>query len=189
MELRKGCAPMRTYVVDLETTDLRSDIGTLIVASFGRLDEDDNVVEVMTKTIQSVGKGSVEQRERKLAVWARERWAEADIIIGQNHIGFDRHFLDGVLFRNREDMVPKRLLIDTYQVAKGKLAMGASMANMVDIFGIGKKDAPSKDDWRKANVGDAEALERIKERCESDVHMTAEMWKRLKPLFFERNGK
>jgi DNA polymerase III epsilon subunit-like protein len=180
---------LRTYVVDLETTDLRSDIGTLIVASFGRLDDDDNIAEMMTQTIRSVGRGSVERREKMLARFARDRWAEADIIIGQNHIGFDRHFLDGVLFRNNDTMVPKRLLIDTYQTAKGKFAMGSSMANMVDVFGVGKKDAPSKDDWRKANVGDKAALERIRERCESDVKMTAELWKKLKGTYMEYKGR
>jgi DNA polymerase elongation subunit (family B) len=179
---------MRTYVVDLETTDLRSDIGTLIVASFGRLNDDDEVVEKYTHTIQSIGTGSVAKREKMLAQFARKKWAEADIIIGQNHKAFDRHFLDGVLFRCGLEMLPGRLLIDTYQTAKGKLAMGTSMGNMVDIFGIGTKDAPSKDDWRRAAAGDSEALKRIMVRCESDVDMTAKLWKRLKPLYMARQS-
>jgi hypothetical protein len=149
------------------------------------------VVEVHTNTIHSIGKATlpVAERERLLAVWAKERWSEADIIIGQNHIGFDRHFLDGVLFRNNLDLLPRRILIDTYQTAKGKLAMSASMKNMVDIMHLGEKDAPSKDDWRLANNGDKAALERIKERCESDVMLTAGMWRRLKPLYLNVYGR
>lgn len=175
--------------MDFETTDLRSDIGILIVACFSELDADDNIVKTETQTIQSIGKGSVAEREKKLAKWAYTQWSKADIIIGQNHIGFDRHFLDGVLFRHGLDMVPKRVLIDTYQTAKGQFQMGSSMGNMVDIFHIGSKDAPSKDDWRKANHGDSAALERIKERCVSDVVMTAALWRRLKPVYMRRWGR
>ena len=177
--------------MDFETTDLKADIGSLIVASFGELDNDDNVVALHTETIHSItrGKSSVAEREKALAIWAKSQWSAADIVIGQNHIGFDRHFLDGVLFRNGLDLLPRRILIDTYQTAKGKLAMSASMKNMVDIMHLGEKDAPSKDDWRLANNGDKAALERIKERCESDVLMTAGMWRKLKPLYLNFYGR
>lgn len=143
----------------------------------------------MTENIQTIGKGTVAQRERKLAQWTRDRWTEADIIIGQNHISFDRHFIDGVLFRYNEALLPKRVLIDTYLTAKGNFRMGSSMANMVDIFHIGTKDAPSKDMWREANHGDKEALERITKRCETDVEMTAALWRRLKPIYLNKYGR
>lgn len=180
---------MKTVVVDLETSDLRSDIGTLLVACYGVLDDNDNVREIRTRTIQTIGRGTVAERERKLAEWARQEWADADIIIGQNHLAFDRHFLDGVLFRNSLPVVPKRILIDTYQTAKGKFAMGSSMANMLDIWHLGKKDAPDKDDWRKANHGDKEALERITQRCETDVQATAALWRKLKPVYMDSKGR
>ena len=161
----------------------------MLVACYGVLDDNDEIKELRTKTIQTIGRGSVADRERKLALWAREQWSEADIVIGQNHIGFDRHFLDGVLFRYGEPMVPKRILIDTYQTAKGKFAMGSSMANMLDIWHLGKKDAPDKDDWRKANHGDKAALERITERCETDVVATSKLWQKLKPVYLETKGR
>ena len=150
---------MRSVVMDFETSDLKSDIGTLLVACFGVLDDNEEVVDLRTKTIHSIGnvkREDAETRERKLAIWARGQWEDADVIIGQNHLGFDRHFLNGVLFRYNEDMLPKRILIDTYQTARGKFAMSASMKNMLDVWHLGTKDAPDKDDWRKANHGDAE---------------------------------
>lgn len=180
---------MKTVVMDYETSDLRSDIGTLLVACYGVLDDEDNIKELKTKTIQTIGRGSVADRERKLALWAREQWADADIVIGQNHIGFDRHFLDGVLFRYGEPMVPRRVLIDTYQTAKGKFAMSSSMKNMLDLWHLGSKDAPDKDDWRKANSGDKVALERITQRCETDVEATAALWRKLKPVFLDSKGR
>ena len=175
--------------MDIETTDLRADVGSLIVASFAEVDSDGKIIDLRTKTIDTIGKGTVAQRELALVKWTKAQWEHADIIIGQNHVGFDRHFIDGVLFRHNQELLKRRILIDTYQTAKGKLGMGASMRNLVDIMHLGAKDAPSKDDWRMAGQGDKEALKRITERCESDVRMTNDMWNRLKPLYMNSYGR
>jgi hypothetical protein len=133
----------------------------------------------------------VAQREKKLALWAVDRWSEADILIGQNHKAFDQKFLQGVMLRHQilNGILPRRILLDTYQIGKGMFGMSMSMANFVDVTGIGKKDAPEKGDWREANHGDEEAIERIRERCESDVKMQAAMWKALKPTYYHKYGK
>ena len=175
--------------MDIETSDLRADIGGLMVASFAELDASGKIVVTRTKNLDTIGKGTIIQREKLLAQWTKEQWENADIVIGQNHVGFDRHFIDGVLFRHRLPLLEKRILIDTYQTAKGSFAMSASMKNMVDIMGLGSKDAPSKDDWRNANHGDSKALARITVRCEEDVRLTAAMWERLKPLYMRKYGK
>lgn len=175
--------------MDIETSDLRADIGGLMVACFGELDSNGKVSDLRTQTVDTMGRGSVADREKRLVMWTKDQWEHADIVIGQNHVGFDRHFIDGVLFRYRLPLLQNRILIDTYQTAKGKFAMGASMKNLVDIMGIGSKDAPSKEDWRNANHGDKEALARITERCESDVKLTAEMWERLKPVYMMKYGR
>lgn len=176
--------------MDFETTGFRSDIGTLIVACFGELDADGNITTILTEDIQSIGKGTVAQREKRLALWAVDRWTEADILIGQNHKAFDQKFLQGVMLRHgiNNGILPRRILLDTYQIGKGNFGMSMGMGNFVDVLGIGKKDAPEKGDWREANHGDPEALARIRERCVSDVKMTAEMWSVLKPTFMSRKG-
>lgn len=175
--------------MDIETSDLRADIGGLMVASFAELDSNGKVATMRTKNLDTIGRGTIIEREKLLAKWTKEQWEYADIVIGQNHIGFDRHFIDGVLFRHKIPLLEKRILIDTYQTAKGQFAMSASMKNMVDIMGIGVKDAPSKDDWRNANHGDSKALARITKRCEEDVRLTAEMWDRLKPIYMRNKGR
>ena len=181
---------MRTYCWDLETTNLKSDIGMLLVSSFGELDHDGNVIRMMTHDINSIGRGSVAARERKLAEWTKERFGECDVLIGHNSLAFDRHFLNGVCFRHGLGLVPKKVMhIDTYQTARGALGMGGSMRNLVDVFGLGAKDAPAKQEWREANAGDPESIARIRERCESDVVMTGRLWQRLKPVFLAKWGK
>lgn len=146
---------------------------------------------MLTEDIQSIGKGTVAQREKKLAQWTVDQWTDADIIIGQNHKAFDQKFLQGVMLRHgmQNGLLPKRILIDTYQTGKGNFGMSMAMGNFVDVIGIGKKDAPEKGDWREANHGDPEALARIVERCISDVKMTSEMWRILKPTYMMRYGK
>ena len=182
---------MRAVVVDFETTSFKSDIGTLIVCCYGLLDDNGGIAKLYTEDIQSIGKGTVAQRERKLAQWSRDQWAGADIIIGQNHKAFDQKFLQGVMLRHRIDdgILPKRILIDTYQTGKGSFGMGMGMANVLDVFGLGKKDAPEKGDWREANHGDAAALARIRTRCETDVVNTAKMWALFKPTYFHKYGR
>ena len=181
---------MKTLVFDLETTDFKSDIGILLVASFGELDNEGNIVDQYTEDIQSIGKGTVAQREKKLAVWTKQMYSECDILIGHNSLAFDRHFLNGVCFRQGIGLLPKKVMhIDTCMIARGSLAMSASMRNLVDILGLGAKDNPHKDDWRNANAGDPAALARIRERCVSDVEMTARMWQRMKPVYLSKWGK
>ena len=180
---------MLCRVWDLETTDLKADIGSLIVATFGDMAQDGSISRLHTEDIRSIsGSGSKDTREKKLALWARDKVEEADILIGHNSLAFDRHFLNGVLFRHGERMCQKRIHWDTMQVAKGKLSMGVSMANLADILLNDNKDKPSKHEWRQANLLDEDALKRLRQRCEEDVRLTADMWNRLKPIFHNWKG-
>src|SRR3990167_848974 len=134
---------MRTAVFDIECTNLRSDIGTFLIASFGELDGNGNVKKVETRDILS------QHGEKNLATWTRNRFEEFDILIGHNSIAFDRNWLNGVMIRHELPFVPRRIHIDTYQVAKGKLQFQSySLANIADVLGLGSKDEPSKNDWR-----------------------------------------
>jgi len=183
---------MRTLVVDLETSNLSADIGSLLVACFGELGPDGTIVETHSKDLLDITskRASVERREKLLAEWTRDMWESADIIIGHNSKAFDRNFLQGVMFRQGLGMLNRNVLhVDTYMTARGQLRMSGRMANLVDIFKIGEKDAPHKDDWRAANHLDPDALARIRERCVSDVEMTAKMWETLKPIYIARWGK
>lgn len=182
---------MRTYVMDFETSDFRPDIGTLLVACFGEITSTGVMRKMYTQTIDTIGKGTVAQREKMLAEWAAAKWQEADILIGQNHKAFDQKFLQGVMLRHgiQNGILEPRILIDTLQIGKGSFGMSMSMANIADVLGLGKKDAPEKGNWREANHGDPASLERIKDRCEADVRMTNLIWQKFKPLYFRKFGK
>ena len=181
---------MRTVVMDLETTGFKSDIGTLIVACFAELDSTGNLRKMQTRTVNDY-EGTVNQREKQLCQWTVDQWQGADVIIGQYHSVFDQKFLQGVMLRHKiqHGILEPRILIDLVMVGRGSFGMSMAMANVLDVLGLGKKDAPNKADWREANHGDDASLRRIAERCKSDVRNTAKIWEEFKPLYFRKRGK
>lgn len=176
---------MRTVVYDIEVTHLKTDLGTLLVASFGELDRNGNVRNIMTNDIHQAGS------EKALLEWARTQYEAGDIIMGFNHLAFDNHWLDGALTRSGLPMLPKRMQLDCYQIAKGKYAVqSSSLESLADFFKLNeKKDKPSKHEWRTANVLDEESIKRLRKRCESDVRLTGKLWEKIKPAHFQSKGR
>lgn len=185
--------PYVAYVWDIETTDLRADIGNLMVSSF--LDLATGYTD--SRTVHSFD-GTLRSREGQLAQWTCDKLTQADAVIGHNVKGFDRNFLSGVCARQGLEQPPRRTYIDTMLIAryglKGKI--GASMANLADVLEITgpdgepiAKDKPSKNDWREYIAQDPEAVERITYRCEADVYVNALLWERLKGYWYEWKGE
>lgn len=177
---------MRCVVFDLETSNLRSDIGSLRVACFGELSANGTLKDLQTRDILEM------HGEKNLAEWIVNRIEEADILIGHNVDAFDKNFLNGVLIRWNLPKLPKRYYIDTLMVArygmKG-LLQSCSLENLADYFRLPiQKDHPSKHDWRGANDMEPEPLSRIRKRCISDVEITALLWAKLKPFWLDYKG-
>lgn len=176
-------ARIRTKVWDLETTSLKADIGSLLVAAF--LDVDKSSGGLVSRTINDFD-GTWEDKEEQLLMWTLEQIHDADILVGHNTKAFDRNFLNGVEFRHGLQPRSPVLHVDTYLVArygvKG-LFQSCSLSNIADVIGVGEKDRPAKGDWRKAISGDPESMERLRVRCEEDVKLNAAVWARLKPYW------
>lgn len=173
-------SPLRLVVWDIETTNLRADIGRLVLASF--LDAHTGKLETMDYT---------EGGEAALAAWVRDQVERADMLIGHNTKAFDRNFLNGVLARHGLQPLPKRQHLDTYLIAryglKG-LLQSNSMDNLADFFQLDRsKYKPSKHDWRDVLV-DPESLEEIRIRCEEDVLLNLELWYALRPYWHAWKG-
>lgn len=173
---------LKVVVWDLETKDLSSDIGYLLMGSFLDLWTGEMVTERIV-AIQEDPDQSFSERERDITLRVSKLYTEADILIGHNTLGYDKNYLNGIRFRMGLPALPKRFHIDTMQVAKngvkGRL-QSVSLANLIDIRGIGSKDHPSKDDWRESHALDLDSLKRIQVRCESDVRATAALFGDLK---------
>ena len=183
-----GALPLKVYVWDLETTDFMADIGTLGVASFMDLSNGD----IHTRTRQDFVGSVWKDPEEGLALWARRKCEEADVLIGHNSLAFDKNFLNGVLARYGHDPIPKRVHWDTYQIARngGKFKARYSLKNLADFFRLPEtKDEPSKHDWRLFIAGDADAVARIVERCEADVRVTGMLFHRIRPALMAWKGQ
>ena len=177
---------MKTFVFDLETSNLRSDIGSLRVACFAELNSDGTIKDIQTRDVLEM------HGEKNLAEWISHRVEESAILIGHNADAFDKNFLNGVLIRWGLPKLPKRYYIDTLMVArygmKG-LLQSCSLENLADYFRLPiQKDHPSKHDWRGANDMESEPLSRIRKRCISDVKITVLLWDKLKPYWFDWRG-
>lgn len=185
--------PQRTpgvvaYVWDLETTDLTTFFGKLIVAAF----LDVNTSDVVVRNIYDF-KGTVTERETQLLHWTLDRIEEADILIGHNTLAFDLSFLRGRLaIHGIKRQIAKRQHWDTLQIAKFGFKgrpQGYSLENLLDFFQVGRKDKPSKHDWAASVILDEEAIGRITERCIADVEGNNAVWNCLRPFFHNYKGK
>ncbi len=189
LDVMPAVKPMRAVVADLETSGLKSDIGMLKVASFLDL----ATGKLSTRSVLDFGGLTADDRERELLLWWASQYEQCDIIIGHNFQGYDKNFTNGVLARHGMSPLPKRILIDTYQVArhgwKG-IPQSYSLENLMDFFGVGmSKDKPDKADWRLSLVDDPEAIARLTQRCEYDVIGNALLWGKLKPFYYEWRGR
>jgi uncharacterized protein YprB with RNaseH-like and TPR domain len=174
---------VRTYIFDIETSNLRADIGSLRVACFAELNSNGEIFKLLTRDVLEM------HGEKNLAQWITHRFEEGDIFIGHNSKAFDRNFINGVLIRHKLPKLPKKLHIDTLEAArygmKG-LLQSLSMDNLADYFKLPiQKDKPSKHDWRGANDMEEESIKRIRKRCISDVQLNVLLWEKLKPFWFE----
>lgn len=181
--------PVVTYTWDLETTNLNTFMGQLIVASF----LDMATGEIDTRSINDF-KGRPAESERQLIEWTVNKIKEADILIGHNTLGYDMGFLRGRIAIHGLDLeLPKRQHWDTYQIArhgfKGK-PQGYSLENLLDFFRVPVgKDKPSKHDWAASIILDEEAIDRLVVRCEMDVTGNALLWPHLRKWFHSWKGR
>jgi DNA polymerase III epsilon subunit-like protein len=177
--------PMTVMVWDLETTNLRADMGTLLVSSFLNI-QDGSII-----THKLATEGPISHAERDLAEATLGTYLSADILIGHNSKAFDKNFQNGILARNGFRIPERRFHIDTLQVSRHGLKgllQSYSLENVADFFRVGLKDKPSKHDWREANIRDPQAIDRIAVRCEEDVKLNAVVWDCLKPYWLDWKG-
>ena len=177
---------MKTFIFDVETTNLRADIGSLRVACFAELNSEGEIFKILTRDVLEM------HGEKNLAQWIAHRIEEADILIGHNVKAFDKNFINGVLIRHDLPKLPKRFYIDTLMVARydmKALIQSNSLENLADYLRLTiQKDKPSKHSWRSANDMEELGMKKIRKRCISDVQVTALLWEKLKPFWLEARG-
>jgi len=176
----------RAVCFDLECTNLKTDLGTLLCAAF----HDMYTRTTVSKSIDDFG--DLDLGEQRLALWIKEQIVAADVVIGFNSQGFDHHYVNGVLTRYGLPTIPKRIIIDLYQSARygwTGLPSSYSLRNLSHFFRLSdEKQSMDKDVWRQAATS-PNARRLLKRHCERDVEITALLWEKIKGFHFEWRGR
>lgn len=111
---------------------------------------------------------------------------DADIHVFHYGAKADFKFIQTKLLYYGFDRIPiPAAMIDTCKIAQQNLALKSNSLSMLAKF-LGlpeQKMEITEDQWYDAFTGHAPTLKIIEKRCASDVRLTEEVYKRLKPLY------
>jgi uncharacterized protein YprB with RNaseH-like and TPR domain len=177
----------KTILWDLETFgfDFKADKGFILCGSYKELGKS----EVVTVTRSNLGSDMWNDKEVCKELWRvlskAERW------ITHNGKRFDVRFLNVRLLKHGLPLLPPmgKRHFDTCETTWKNLAMRASLKNIQEFFELKNKKTPvDLQTWTKAAAGNATALAKVVEHCESDVKMLEEYSKKILPIVSETDN-
>lgn len=173
---------MRIAFWDVETTSLNAGIGRLLCSSVYTYPSS----RMKTFRIDEINNGEEPWDDAKLAVAARDRLAEHDMVVTWYGKGFDLGFLNTRLAAAGENLISRHFHLDLYWYARGWHGIkpgGASLKNVASFFKLEERKMEiEKEIWTRAGMGDSLAIDQIAERCESDVRILYEVYKKMMDL-------
>jgi uncharacterized protein YprB with RNaseH-like and TPR domain len=170
--------PARTVILDIETTSLEADAGTIVSAGL----------------MSDVGRGEYLEAkrtsdEKALLLKLVMRLESYDVMVTWNGRSFDVPFLTTRLMKHELDPRPilRKSHIDLADVVKSRLRLTFTYLDHVcDFFQIDRKKGPMGLDvphlYVRALEGDRKAAASIREHCLDDLRATRQVFLRLKPL-------
>jgi uncharacterized protein YprB with RNaseH-like and TPR domain len=168
----------RIVILDIETTSLEADAGTLVSAGL----------------MSNVGRAEyLEARrtseEKSLLVKLAKKLENYDVMVTWNGRGFDIPFLTTRSMKHGLDPRPllRKSHIDLADVVKGRLRLTFTYLDHVcDFFEISRNKGPMGLDvphlYVRALEGDRKAAASIREHCLDDLRATRQVFLKLKPL-------
>jgi len=170
--------PARTVILDIETTSLEADAGTLVSA--GLMSDKGRGEYLEAKRTSD---------EKSLLLKLLKRLESYDVMVTWNGRSFDVPFLTTRLMKHGLDPRPilRKSHIDLADVVKSRLRLTFTYLDHVcDFFQIDRKKGPMGLDvphlYIRALEGDAKAAASIREHCLDDLRATRQVFMRLKPL-------
>jgi len=156
----------KIIILDIETTSLEADAGTLVSAGL----------------MSDIGRGEYLEARRT----SEENY---DVMVTWNGRSFDIPFLTTRLMKHGLDPRPiiRKSHIDLADVVKSRLRLTFTYLDHVcDFFQIDRKKGPMGLDvphlYVRALEGDRKALLSIREHCLDDLQATRQVFLKLKPL-------
>jgi len=113
-----------------------------------------------------------------------EHLKEADIHVFHYGTNVDYPFINTKLLKYGLPLVPSNNMVDTCKVAQRKLGLKSnSLASVARFFNLKEEKMPvTEDEWHLAFAGHKPTLKKVEQRCASDVRLTEEIYKRLRPV-------
>lgn len=184
---------MKIAAWDLETTDLRANMGILLCGAFQPIvpegfysNHHDTVPKPYTIKLQRKADQKFDPNpDRELAVAIREELEKYNLIVGWNSKMFDVPFLNARLLAHGERRVRLQWHLDLMYQARGTQNRigGSSLITVQQFLGIPSEEGKTKlewDVWKAAGLGDPKAMAKVVEHCEKDTEVLAKAyWKLL----------
>lgn len=166
---------MKTCIFDMETMGFDADFDRMICAV---------VKEYGTRRDATVIRPKDPKNDVDDIVKLRDKLETYDIVVTYYGKGFDIPWLNSRLLLLGERRLKKMYHIDLYYVFRNKAKRAVrrkSLAHVGDILELEEEKMHiSNAIWRAAHDGDTGAIDKIVERCKSDVIMTEDVYNRLK---------
>jgi uncharacterized protein len=168
----------KIVILDIETTSLEADAGTLVSAG---IMSDTGRAEYLEAKKTS--------EEKPLLLKLEKRLESYDVMVTWNGRSFDIPFLTTRLMKHGLDPRPflRKPHIDLADVVKSRLRLTFTYLDHVcDFFQIERKKGPMGLDvphlYVRALEGDRKAAASIRDHCLDDLQATRQVFMKLKPL-------
>jgi uncharacterized protein YprB with RNaseH-like and TPR domain len=171
----------RILFFDIETTHLKADFGTMIAFGYKWADEDEAHVLAITD-YRGYTKDLTD--DSKLVAAAAKLLTSADIWVSYFGKGFDVKFINAKMLEHGLPVLPNTPHVDLFYTVKSNLALSRkSLANVSEFLQFENSKTPVTGRmWRKAMVGNKEAIQYVVDHCKSDVLILEEAYLKLRPL-------
>lgn len=176
---------MRVAAFDLETTDLKAFMGTLLCGSFQEIDSFGGThPRTYTIQIEPPENPFDPNPDKAIAVAIRDEVEKYNLVLSWNGKMFDVPFLNArLLFHHERPVRPQFHLDLMYYAGYSSNRIGSKrLASVQQFLGIEEqKTGLDWDIWKAASKGDPVALSEVVRHCEIDVRVLAEAYWRLLP--------
>lgn len=163
---------MRTATFDLETTELKADVGRLLIGSV----MDYHTEEIFTFSIDP----DRAYDDRTVCKEVRDKLQEYHLLVGWNILGFDLPFLQTRLAQNKMNKLGRVFYCDLmyhYRGWHGLKPRNSKLSTVAEFWDLPeRKDDLDVKYWSKAMAGHEPSLRRLEERCESDCRLTHQIY-------------
>jgi len=181
---------MRIVAFDIETTDLRANMGTLLCASFqevvtpGFFKNHHNTGPSPYSLVLDLKDSHDPNPDRDLAVAIRDELYKYNLVLTWNGKMFDRPFLNARLLKHHELPWDPQFHLDLmYYAGYSFNRIGSKrLASVQQFLELeNEKTALDWDVWKRAMRGDTAAMKLVVQHCEIDVGALAEAYWRFLP--------